>query len=104
MAYEFQVTVDCADPHVLADWWAQTLGWQVEQQDEAFIRRMISEGYATDADTKRHNGALVWSGRVGHPRRRRRARQPDHQPQRRRAAGPRRGRARSRSLSKSVGR
>ena len=51
VAYEFQVTVDCADPHTLADWWAQTLGWQVEPQDEDFIRRMISEGYASDADT-----------------------------------------------------
>ena len=40
MAYEFQVAVDCADPHTLADWWAETLGWQVEPSDEAFIRRM----------------------------------------------------------------
>lgn len=49
MAYEFQVTVDCADPHALADWWAETLGWQVEPQDEAFIRQMINAGYATDS-------------------------------------------------------
>ena len=61
MAYEFQVTVDCADPHTLADWWSETLGWQVEPQDEAFIRRMISAGYATDSDTKVHNGMLVWT-------------------------------------------
>jgi hypothetical protein len=47
MAYEFQVAVDCAEPHTLADWWAQTLGWQVEPQDEGFIRRMISAGHAT---------------------------------------------------------
>jgi Glyoxalase-like domain len=60
MAYEFQVTVDCADPHALADWWAETLGWRVEPQDEAFIRRMISEGYAADSDALLHNGALVW--------------------------------------------
>jgi hypothetical protein len=60
MAYEFQVTVDCADPHAMADWWAETLSWQVEPQDEAFILRMISAGYAADSDTKRHNGALVW--------------------------------------------
>ena len=33
MAYEFQVTVDSADPHALAGWWAETLGWQVEPQD-----------------------------------------------------------------------
>ena len=60
MAYEFQVTVDCADPHAMADWWAETLGWQVQPQDEAFIRQMISAGHAADGDTKRHNGALVW--------------------------------------------
>ena len=60
MAYEFQVAVDCADAHTLADWWAETLGWQVEPSDEAFIRRMISAGYATEDATKLHNGVLVW--------------------------------------------
>lgn len=60
MAYDFQVTVDSADPHVLADWWAATLGWVVEPSDEVFIRDMIAQGYATDADTQRHNGVLVW--------------------------------------------
>jgi hypothetical protein len=30
MAYDFQVTVDATDPHTLADWWAETLGWVVE--------------------------------------------------------------------------
>ncbi len=60
MAYEFQVTVDCADPHELADWWAETLDWQVESQDEAFIGRMISAGHAADSDTRRYHGTLVW--------------------------------------------
>jgi hypothetical protein len=60
MAYEFQVTVDCADPHALADWWAETLGWQVEPSDEEFIRRMIGGGFATEHDTTLHNGVLVW--------------------------------------------
>jgi hypothetical protein len=32
MAYDFQVAVDCADPHALASWSADALGWQVEQQ------------------------------------------------------------------------
>ena len=69
MAYEFQVAVDCADPHALADWWAETLGWRVEPQDEAFIQRMISAGHATESDTKRHNGALVWKdgAAIRHP-------------------------------------
>ena len=35
------------------------LGWQVEAQDEAFIRRMVDEGHATEEQT-RHRGALVW--------------------------------------------
>jgi hypothetical protein len=69
MAYEFQVTVDCADPHMLAEWWAETLGWQVEAQDEAFIRRMISAGHASDSDTRLRNGTLVWKvgAAISHP-------------------------------------
>ena len=60
MAFEFQVVVDSADPHGQADWWAETLGWTVEPTDEAFIRRMIDEGRATEAETTTHRGALVW--------------------------------------------
>jgi hypothetical protein len=69
MAYDFQVAVDCAQPHVLADWWAETLGWLVEEQDADFIRKMISEGYATDADTSIYNGRTVWSdgAAIRHP-------------------------------------
>jgi Glyoxalase-like domain len=68
-AYEFQVTQDSTDPHTLADWWAETLGWEVEPSDETFIRRMISEGHATDADTTTHNGTLVWKvgAAIRHP-------------------------------------
>jgi hypothetical protein len=69
MAFDFQVTQDSSDPHALADWWAETLGWEVESSDEAFIRRMISEGHATDDDVKIHNGSLVWKAGAGirHP-------------------------------------
>ncbi|GHF47158.1 hypothetical protein FHX82_001491 [Amycolatopsis bartoniae] len=63
MAYDFQVTVDSADPHALADWWAEALGWHVEPSDEAFIRRMVAEGHAKEEDTKTHRGVLVW--RIG---------------------------------------
>lgn len=69
MSLWFQVTVDAADPHTLADWWAETLGWQVEESDETFIRRMIAEGRATEADTTVHRGTLVWrTGAAVHPR------------------------------------
>jgi len=69
MPYDFQVAFDCADPHALADWWAETLEWQVEEQDADFIRRMIAEGYASEADTTLHNGKLVWSegASIRHP-------------------------------------
>jgi predicted enzyme related to lactoylglutathione lyase len=60
VAYEFQVTQDSVDPHALAEWWAETLGWEVETSDEAFIRRMISEGHASQADTRTYKGVLVW--------------------------------------------
>jgi Glyoxalase-like domain len=69
IAYTVQVVVDCAEPHPLADWWAEVLGWQVEPQDEAFIRSMVDQGFATDADTTTHNGALVWAAgaAIRHP-------------------------------------
>jgi len=60
MAYTLQIVFDCHDPHMLAHWWAETLGWHVEPQDEAFIRSMVEQGHATEADTRLHNGALVW--------------------------------------------
>ena len=61
MAHTFQVTVDCAAPHDLADWWAEALGWEREPSDEAFIRRMVDAGHAAESDTTHHRGALVWA-------------------------------------------
>ncbi|MFN8074366.1 MAG: VOC family protein [Kineosporiaceae bacterium] len=58
--YAVQITLDCARPHELAEWWAQVLGWEVEPQDESFIRSMIEQGHATEADTATHRGRLVW--------------------------------------------
>ena len=60
MAYTFQVAIDSTDPHGLADWWAEALGWQVEPSDPDFIRGLIAEGHATDDDTTTHRGVLVW--------------------------------------------
>ena len=60
MPMSFQVAVDCQDPHTLADWWAETLGWEVEPQDAAFIRSMVAQGHASQDDTTTHRGALVW--------------------------------------------
>lgn len=60
MALDVQIAIDCTSPHDLADWWADALGWEVEAQDEQFIRRMIEEGHADEEHTVRHRGALVW--------------------------------------------
>jgi Glyoxalase-like domain len=60
MAFDFQVAIDCSSPHELADWWAEALGWEVEAQDEAFIRRMLEAGAVSEEDTTQHRGALVW--------------------------------------------
>ena len=61
MAFDFQVTIDSTAPHELADWWAEALGWQVEPQDESFIRKMVESGAATEDQTTVHHGALVWA-------------------------------------------
>ena len=69
MAYTFQVVVDCSAPHPLADWWAETLGWQREPSNEEFIRRMVAEGHAQESDTTVHDGELVWAegAAINHP-------------------------------------
>ena len=69
MAFDFQVVVDAARPHELADWWADALGWVVEPSDADFIRRMIDQGYATQDDTSTHRGELVWKdgAAIRHP-------------------------------------
>lgn len=61
MGLNIQIAIDCRNPHELADWWAETLDWAVEPQDEGFIRSMIEQGFATDAETIVHNGKLVWA-------------------------------------------
>lgn len=60
MTHTFQVTFDCANPHRLAAWWAQFLGWEVEPSNEAFIRQMIEAGHATADDAIEYEGVLVW--------------------------------------------
>ncbi|MEW2412786.1 VOC family protein [Streptomyces sp. NPDC046866] len=69
MTYTFQVTIDCSDPHPLADWWADALGWEVEPTDEGFIRRMLEEGRAAQDDIATHRGRLVWKAgaAIRHP-------------------------------------
>lgn len=63
--YDVQVTIDALDPHALADWWSDALGWAKGPSDETFVRRMLAEGYATEQDVTTHNGVLVFKGGAG---------------------------------------
>ena len=67
--YAVQVVIDCADPHLLADWWAEALGWEVEAQDPEFIQSMLDQGHATQDQTTHHQGRLVWAvgAAIHHP-------------------------------------
>ncbi|MGC0362521.1 hypothetical protein ABH922_000505 [Rhodococcus sp. 27YEA15] len=60
MGYEFQVTVDSANPHEQAKWWAAALGWEPEPSDEDFIRGLVAAGRAQESDTAVFEGVLVW--------------------------------------------
>ncbi|GHJ42672.1 hypothetical protein Cs7R123_00140 [Catellatospora sp. TT07R-123] len=60
MAANFQISVDCADPHALARFWAQALEWEVERHGD-FIKQMLDAGHATPADVITLDGELVWS-------------------------------------------
>ncbi|MEP7024426.1 MAG: VOC family protein [Actinomycetota bacterium] len=55
----FQVTVDAADPHTVARFWADALGWEMEDHD-ALVRKMLDAGYATTDDTAEFEGRLCW--------------------------------------------
>jgi hypothetical protein len=69
MAFDLQIVIDSPDPHPLADWWAEAIGWQVERQDEAFIRSLIEKGHASEDETTFHHGNLVWKegAAIRHP-------------------------------------
>jgi hypothetical protein len=69
MPYDFQVAIDCADPHALADWWAETLEWEVESPADGFVQSMIDKGYATEDQTIVHKGVLTWrtGAAIRHP-------------------------------------
>ena len=60
MGLNIQIVIDCRDPHRLAAWWAESLDWAVEPQDEGFIQSMIDQGFASEDQTIVHHGKLVW--------------------------------------------
>lgn len=59
MSTPFQVCVDCADPHLLARFWAAALGYEVED-NTALIERVLGSGLATEDDTVTIDGQRFW--------------------------------------------
>ena len=59
MSTPFQICVDCADPHLLARFWASALGYQVED-NTALIERVLGAGLATEDDTVTIDGRRFW--------------------------------------------
>jgi Glyoxalase-like domain len=55
----FQLVADAANPHALARFWADALGWTLED-NEAFIQSVIDAGYATSDDVVEFEGRMFW--------------------------------------------
>jgi hypothetical protein len=56
---QFQIAVDCADPHRLNQFWAAAMGYEVEDNQDQ-IKKMMDAGYAGDDDVTEFEGRIVW--------------------------------------------
>ncbi|GAA2503757.1 VOC family protein [Streptomyces gobitricini] len=64
----WKLVIDAADPHAQADFWAEALGYLVED-NSAQIDRLIGLGYVTEAETVEAHGRRAWRDLVAvrHP-------------------------------------
>jgi predicted enzyme related to lactoylglutathione lyase len=60
MERRIQVTFDAADPHALARWWADLLGYQVQDTHD-FVTKLLGDGVLTEADVMRIDGRLAFA-------------------------------------------
>jgi glyoxalase superfamily protein len=58
-----QVTFDAADPHALARWWAELLGYQIEDSHD-LVSRLLADGAVTEAEVASVDGRLFLVGAV----------------------------------------
>lgn len=63
MAANVQVTFDAQDPHALARWWAERLGYEVEDGHE-MIRRLLDDGVVGGDDVVEVDGRLHFADAV----------------------------------------
>ncbi len=64
----YQIVVFAADPHRLARFWADAMGYVLED-NTALVRRILAAGLATEADTLAVDGRIYWREAVAirHP-------------------------------------
>ncbi|WP_020577209.1 VOC family protein [Actinopolymorpha alba] len=70
MAVSYKVCIDCADPHRLAAFWAEALGYVVEDHS-AFIQRLLDDGVPVQDAVTELDGRFAWRHAAA-------VRDPDH--------------------------
>ncbi|UOQ56506.1 VOC family protein [Leucobacter allii] len=68
MALHWKLVIDCRDPHALADFWAEALGYAVEDPS-GLVEHLLGAGQLPEAATVRHGGVRRFAGlaAVRHP-------------------------------------
>jgi hypothetical protein len=59
MVVAYKIVVDCQDPHQLAVFWADALGYVVEDHS-TLIKSLVDAGHVTDADVTTVDGRPAW--------------------------------------------
>jgi hypothetical protein len=59
MSRDFQVAIDCTDPHLLNRFWAELLDYEIEHHD-AQIKEIVAAGFATLDETIEVDGERWW--------------------------------------------
>jgi predicted enzyme related to lactoylglutathione lyase len=59
MGVPYKVVMDCADPHKLAVFWSEALGFVIEDNSE-LIRKLLDNGTVGPSDVVEVAGRLAW--------------------------------------------
>lgn len=56
---DWQLTIDSHDPHALSDFWAEVLGYELEDHHDQ-ITELLAAGHVDESLTVRHHDRLSW--------------------------------------------
>ena len=56
---DWQLTIDSRDPHALSDFWAEVLGYELEDHHDQ-ITELLAAGQVDETLTVRHHDRLSW--------------------------------------------